>query len=86
MELTAKEFAGFSRPGHAKVVWNFKLRSPSPEVSVLSTETRIKCFGSAALWEFRLYWSLVSPFSGMIRKAILKKVKTEAESTFTTAA
>ena len=37
----------------------------------------------AALWKFRAYWSLVGPFSGLMRKAILKQVKTEAESTFT---
>jgi hypothetical protein len=29
--------------------------------------------------------SLVGPFSGLVRKAILKQVKTEAESTFTEA-
>jgi hypothetical protein len=52
----------------------------SPESALLSTETRIKCFGAAALWKFCLYWSVVGPFSGLIRKAILKKVKTEAES------
>ena len=78
MELTAKDFAGFSRPSHAKVVWNFKLRSPSPAGSVLSTETRIKCFAEAALMKFRIYWSLVRPSSARMRKAILKKMKTEA--------
>ena len=52
----------------------------SPECTVLSTETRIKCFGRAALWKFRVYWSLIGPFSGLIRKAILKQVKTEAEA------
>jgi transposase len=31
-------------------------------------------------WKFRLYWSLVGPFSGFMRKAILKQVKTETES------
>jgi FixJ family two-component response regulator len=51
----------------------------------LSTETRIKCFGRAASWKFRLYWSLVAPFSGIIRKAILKQVKVEAESILTKA-
>jgi hypothetical protein len=62
MERTAKDFGGFSRPGYAKVVWNFKLREESPQSAVLSTETRIKCFGSAALWKFRLYevWSALS--------------------------
>jgi len=80
MELTAKDFAGFSRPSYAKVAWNFKLREESPQSTVLSTETRIKCFGQAALWKFRSYWSLVGPFSGLMRKAILKQVKTEAEA------
>lgn len=80
LELTADSFTNFSRPGYAKVAWNFKLRANSPESTVLSTETRIKCFGPAALYKFRLYWSLVGPFSGLMRKAILKEVKTEAES------
>ncbi len=80
LDLTADEFAGFSRPGYAKVAWNFKLLAESPESTLLSTETRIKCFGQAALWKFRIYWSLVGPFSGLMRKAILKQIKTEAES------
>jgi hypothetical protein len=80
LDLTADEFAGFSRPGYAKGAWNFKLRAESPESTLLSTETRIKCFGQAALWKFRIYWSLVGPFSGLMRKAILKQIKTEAES------
>ena len=46
----------------------------------LSTETRIRCFGRSALWKFRLYWTLIAPFSGLIRKAILKRVKIDAES------
>jgi hypothetical protein len=72
MELTADDFARFSSPGYAKVGWNFRLRADSPDGTVLSTETRIKCFGRAALWKFRFYWGLVGPFSGLIRKAILK--------------
>ena len=85
LDLTAGDFGRFARVGHAKVAWNFRLRTESPNCMVLSTETRIKCFGRAALWKFRLYWSLVGPFSGLIRKAILKQVKTEAESILTEA-
>jgi hypothetical protein len=80
LDLTAGDFVGFARAGYAKVAWNFKLRAESPKETVLSTETRIKCFGRAALWKFRLYWCLVGPFSGLIRKAILKQVKVESES------
>lgn len=80
-ELTGAGFLDFSRAGYAKVAWNFKLRAESPktETTVLSTETRIQCFGPRALWKFRIYWRLVGPFSGLIRKAILKQVKAKAE-------
>jgi hypothetical protein len=80
MDLAADDFAGFSRSGFAKAAWNFELLADSLESTVLSTETRIKCFGPAALWKFRLYWCFVGPFSGLIRKAMLKRVKTQAES------
>lgn len=80
MDLTADNFIEFSRTGHAKVAMNLKLRAETPETetTVLSTETRIQCFGPAALWKFRLYWAIVGPFSGLIRKAILQHVKTKA--------
>jgi hypothetical protein len=86
MDLTAARFVEFSRPGYAKAVWNFKLRAELPEIlsetesTILSTETRIQCFGRAALRKFGVYWSLVGPLSGLIRKAILKQVRTKAES------
>ena len=85
LDLIANDFVGFSRPGYAKAAWNFKLRAESHDCTVLSTETRIKCFGRAALWKFRFYWGLVCPFSGLIRKAILKQLKAEAQSTVTQA-
>jgi hypothetical protein len=85
LDLTASDFCGFARAGYAKAAWNFRLRTESPKCTVLWTETRIKCFGSAAFRKFRLYWSLVGPFSRLIRKAILKQVKTEAESILTEA-
>ncbi len=80
LDLTAPDFVGFARPGFAKVVWNFSLRADSSEETVLSTETRTKCFGPAARWKFGIYWFLIYPFSGLIRKAILNRVKRDAES------
>ena len=79
MELTADDFTRFVRSGYAKAAWNFRVRTDSGAGTVLATETRIKCFGPGALRAFRMYWSLLGPFSGLMRKAILKKVKTEAE-------
>jgi len=79
-DLTAADFGGFARAGYTKAAWNFRCRTEAANCTVLSTETRIQCFGRAALWKFRAYWSLVGPFSGLIRTAILKQVKIEAES------
>ena len=80
LDLTAGDFVEFARPGFAKVAWNFSLRAHSSEGTVLSTETRTKCFGPAAKWKFGIYWFLIYPFSGLIRKAILNRVKSDAES------
>lgn len=82
MDVTADAFAEFSRPGYAKAAWNFRLREDSPENTFLSTQTRIQCFGQAALWKFRVYWTVIRPFSGLIRKAILEQVKNQAESNY----
>jgi len=79
-QLTTEEFSAFCLPGYAKAAWNFHLRRDSPQGTILATETRILCFGSSARWKFRLYWALVGPFSGLIRKEILNHVKKNAEA------
>jgi hypothetical protein len=80
LDLTAEDFKRFSRSGYAKAGWNFKLSAQTAESTILSTETRIQCFGRGALSKFRLYWSVVAPFSGLIRKAMLQKLKVKTES------
>ena len=80
LDLRVEDFVGFARPGYAKVAWNFSLRADSSGGTVLSTETRTKCFGPAARWKFGIYWFLIYPFSGLIRNAILNRVKRDAES------
>jgi hypothetical protein len=76
--LTPAEFADFQRDGYAKAVWNFLL-APADGGTQLSTETRVQTFGRAATVKFRTYWLLVSPFSGLIRKAMLREAKRIAE-------
>jgi hypothetical protein len=75
LDLRVGDFVEFARLGYAKVAWNFSLRADSSGETVLSTETRTKCFGPAARWKFGIYWFLIYPFSGLIRKAILNRVK-----------
>jgi hypothetical protein len=72
------EFRAFARPGYAKVVWTFAVEDEAPGVTRLVTETRVACVDAASRRRFRLYWLLVRPFSGVIRKAMLSAVAREA--------
>jgi hypothetical protein len=76
--LAADEFADFHREGYAKAVWNFSL-APADGGTQLRTETRVQTFGRAATVKFRTYWLFVGPFSGVIRKAMLRAAKRIAE-------
>ena len=76
--LTPQEFAAFHRDGYAKGVWNFSL-APAQNGTLLSTETRVQTFGRRATILFRLYWTLIGPFSGLMRKAMLREIQRIAE-------
>ncbi len=77
--LSPKEVLDFQTVGYAKALWNFHLASSSRDETLLSTETRVQVFGSSAQRKFRLYWTVVGPFSGWIRKEMLRLIRTQAE-------
>jgi len=64
-------FRQFNRPGFCKAVWNIQVRSNGAAGSLLSTTTRIYCLGLKARVLFTCYWSVIRPFSGLIRKILL---------------
>ena len=76
--VTPAEFRHFARPGYAKVVWTFAVEDDGPQASRLATETRVGCVDAAGRRRFRLYWLCVRPFSGLIRRAMLRAVAREA--------
>lgn len=73
-------FLAFAEDGCVKAAWNLRVEQTSPETCVFSTETRIRYFGPAARRKFRLYWSIVGPFSGLIRRLLLRGVRRRAET------
>jgi hypothetical protein len=77
-KLDASGFREFNEKGFAKAVWNFSLNW-SGLVTFLTTETRIKCLDPESRRRFGLYWTFISPFSGLIRMEMLKLVKRQAE-------
>jgi hypothetical protein len=72
------EFALLVPTGSAKAVWNFALAEQDGS-TLLTTTTRVQCFGRSAKIKFRLYWMLIGVFSGWIRKAMLRAIKSQAE-------
>jgi hypothetical protein len=70
-----EHFTDFDEPGYAKVGFNFRL-----EGDRLSTETRIAGTDAHARRRFGLYWLLVRPGSGLIRREWLRAIAKRAES------
>ena len=63
-----------------KAAWNLRIEATDATSCDLSTETRIQYFGDEAWRRFRLYWSLIRPFSGMLRKRLLREISRRAEA------
>ncbi len=61
-------------PGRARAVWNFSV-DESQGRTILSTETRVICGDRSSRRKFRVYWFFVRPFSGLIRRIMLKNVR-----------
>jgi hypothetical protein len=70
----AEEFLAFDEPGYAKALMNVAVR-PQGGGTLISTETRIAATDSAARRRFRLYWLLIGPWSGLIRREWLRAAK-----------
>lgn len=66
-------------PGLAQAAWNFQVR-PVQDGTVLSTETRVRCADPETRKQFLRYWRLVAPGSSLIRDAILRQVRREAQA------
>ena len=77
--LPPAEFRRFSTPGFTKIVWAFAARPVTPDVSVLSIETRVLATDPVSRRTFRLYWCVVSPGVRLIRLVALSHVRRELE-------
>jgi hypothetical protein len=77
----AEAFRDFDQPGYAKAVWNFSLVEDGRATTRLATETRVRCLDDSSRRRFRMYWSVIGPFSGLIRREVLRAIRRSSEST-----
>jgi len=75
LPFSKEKFREPVQPGLARGVWNFAVQEVGQELTVLSTETRVACGDAASRLKFRAYWTVVRPFSGLIRVIMLRAVK-----------
>ena len=77
-DVTTTHFAAGPPAGYALAGWNFTVAARADGSSELRTETRVRCAPDAKTL-FRAYWVLVRPGSGLIRRAMLRAIRREAE-------
>ena len=78
--VTADQFSTGPPRGLALAGWKFAVVPGDAGGVELRTETRVWCTPDARL-KFRAYWFLVRPGSGLIRRAMLRAIRDEAERT-----
>ncbi len=77
--IPAAEFITFAEAGFAKVAWNFLVTPQADGTTILSTETRIRCTDEASRKKFLRYWFFIGPFSGLIRREMLRSIRRHIE-------
>lgn len=77
-EIDASEFAGFERPGFAKIACNFSLRPYGEGTTLVSYEARTRATDPAARRAFLRYWRVVSPFVGIVMRSMLGVIEQNA--------
>lgn len=81
VRIDPEGFAGFERPGFARAAWSFELFPLEGGEVRLVTETRVLCSDPASRRRFGRYWRLVGPFSGLMRRSMLRRIRRAAEAT-----
>ena len=76
---TPEELLAHDDPRAAIAALNFHLEPLAPGRTRLVTETRVHALGPQARRRFRLYWLLIRPFSGLLRRSMLAGIKKRAE-------
>ena len=79
LRVPPAQFQDFVAPGSAKAVWNFSLVPDAAGGVRLGTETRVLCSDAVSRKRFRRYWTIIRPWSGLIRREMLRTIKRVAE-------
>jgi molybdenum cofactor cytidylyltransferase len=74
----AESFRAPLAPGTAKAAWSFRVE-PLRDETTVTTETRVLCSDDESRRQFHRYWTLIRPFSGLIRLETLRLIRHHAQ-------
>jgi hypothetical protein len=77
--LEPDAFRTFAEPGFVKIAWTLRADATSDRTSIFRTETRVAATDDSSRRKFRRYWARFSPGIVLIRLALLRPLKVEAE-------
>jgi hypothetical protein len=78
--IDASEFAGFNRPGFARIGCNLSVRPYGNSRTLLTYEARTRATDDASRRAFLRYWRVVSPFVGVVMRSTLSAISRNSES------
>jgi hypothetical protein len=67
------DFAAFDRPGFAKIALSLRVQPHGAGGTIFTAETRVAVTDPQSLRRFRRYWTLIGPFSEIIRRIALRQ-------------
>jgi hypothetical protein len=80
--LSPDAFTAFREPDYVKIMWTLRADPLGAAESIFRTETRVVTTDPGARAKFRRYWAFASPGIILIRWALLRPLKAEAERRF----
>ena len=77
--IAPERFAAFAEPGYVKIVWTLRADPLGEDASMFRTETRAVATDALARRKFRRYWAFLSPGIVLIRRLLLRPLRSDAE-------
>jgi hypothetical protein len=75
--VTPAEFPSFDRPGQGKVAWCLRVDPRAGGGAWISVDVRVGATDLTSWAQFQRYWSLIGPFSRLIRRRLLRSLARE---------
>jgi hypothetical protein len=78
-DWSPEAFAAYPGPGF-KLAWGFAVTALGEGSCRIDTETRVLCCDAATRRWFTLYWFVIRPWSGLIRRDMLRLMRRQAQA------